>query len=206
MQIKFYLTSGFLSSVLTVVSASAGVIPYPNTGMQNATTYTLTALATADVIAYFTGSGAAYTETLGLNVNGVSTGITGLNNHTSALGQSLDLGHANAGDALTFFINVQNTGNTWYSNQSLNTDGANHVYSTDFSGNGTIPAGTYVGFEDLAAGVTDWNYTDEQFVFTNTTAVVGSVPEPTSVALFGLGLAGLTGLLGRSGRRGSRNA
>lgn len=186
----------FALAVLTLcaaVSMNADVIPYPTAGTQNPATYTFTAASTGDVIAYFYGSGAAYTETLGLEVNGVETGITGLNNHATAIGTSLDLGHANAGDTLTFFIDVATTGSVWYSNPSLNSDGANHVYSTTFSGNGTIPAGTYVGFEDLAASVSDFNYADEQFVFTNTLTNAGAAPEPGTIGLMLLATAGLGG-------------
>jgi hypothetical protein len=180
----------------------AGPIPYPNPGTQNPVTYTFTASSSGDIIAYFDGSGASYTETLGLDVNGVSTGITGLNNHATALGTALDLGHANAGDSLTFFINVLTTGDVWYSNPSLNADGANHIYSTSFSGTPAIPAGTYVGFEDLAKSGSDFNYADEQFVFSNTTTSVGSAPEPSALGLTFLSLAGL-GRLITSRARGS---
>jgi hypothetical protein len=180
-----------LVGALATVSLKAGTIPYPTPGTQNPTTYTFVAASTGPIVAYFYGTGAAYTETLGMDINGVPTGITGLNNHSTSVGTSLDLGTATAGDTLTFFIDVFNTGNVWYSNQSLNSDGANHVYSTSFAGNATIPAGTYVGFEDLAASVSDFNYADEQFVFTNTTGTVsGAVPEPASVWLVGLLLAG----------------
>ena len=78
----------------------------------------------------------------------------------------------------------------------MNGDGVNHVYSTSYAGGGAVPAGTYVGFEDLPSGG-DFNYTDEQFVFTN---VASSVPEPANVALM---LAGV-GLLGLGLRRRAR--
>jgi hypothetical protein len=199
MRTKFALIT--ISLTLAAISATADAIPYPNTGTQNPATYTFTAASSGDIVAYFDGSGASYTETLGLEVNGVPTGITGLNNHTTAIGASLDLGHANAGDTLTFFINVLTTGNVWYSNQSLNADGANHVYSTAFSGNAAIPAGTYVGFEDLAVSVADFNYTDEQFVFSNTVTTVGSAPEPATLGLTLLTILCLGGLATRRAPR-----
>ncbi len=185
--LKFALTTG----VAFATTLTAGIIPYPDKGTQNPLEYSLTAQTTGPITAYFYGSGAAYSETLGLFVNGISTGITGLNNHSSPIGQSLDLGHAKAGDSLDFFIDVADTQNTFYSNKSMNADGANHVYSTAFSGNSIIPAGTYIGFEDLALNVADFNYTDEQFVISNvsTTGPSSSTPEPESVAL--VGVAGL---------------
>jgi hypothetical protein len=79
----------------------------------------------------------------------------------------------------------------------MNADGANHVYSTSFPGTSTIPAGTYVGFEDLAKSVSDFNYADEQFVFSNTMTSIGSAPEPSTLALTLLTLLGLGGLAAR---------
>jgi len=71
----------------------------------------------------------------------------------------------------------------------MNSDGVNHVYSTDFGGNSLVPAGTFVAFEDLQGGG-DLNYNDENFVFTNVSTSNG-VPEPGSLALLGAALAGL---------------
>lgn len=172
---------------LSSLSANAGPIPYPNAGTPNPLTYTFTAANTGDVVAYFWGSTAGYTSTLSLLVNGVDTGISGLNNHASAYGQALNFGNVNAGDSLVFRLNVLTTGAAWYSSAALNSDGINHVYSTSFAGDSIIPAGTFVSFEDLLNGG-DFNYNDEDFVFTN---VSSHVPEPLSGALAGLGLVAL---------------
>ena len=50
----------------------------------------------------------------------VSTGITGLGNHTSVLGDSLDLGSVHAGDVLTFVLNNSTLGATAYSDPTMN--------------------------------------------------------------------------------------
>jgi hypothetical protein len=149
------------------------------------------AAADGDIIAYFNGSSAGYDEDLGLLINGVDTGIYGLENHSSSYGQSLNFGAAHAGDELTFFIRVFNTGDTWYSDQSLNSDGYDHILHSNWTDDGTIPAGTLIRFEDLPNNG-DANFEDEKFVFTNVRAVEGPVPEPASWALMlaGFGLAG----------------
>jgi hypothetical protein len=181
-------------------SAFADAIPYPNSGTENPDTYTFTAATTGDLTAYFLGTGASYTETLGLLVNGTDTGITGLDNHTTSVGTALDFGNVTAGEVLTFYIHVNDISTNWYSDKSMNSDGANHVYSTAYTGGvAGVPAGTYVAFEDLSAvpaGNSDFNYFDETFVFTNV-ASTPAVPEPANMALL---LAGL-GLMGFVARR-----
>lgn len=205
-------------------TAHAGAIPYPNPGTVNPMVYTFTAMNTGDIDAYFVGrGGAAYSEDLGMLVNGVPTGIEGLNNHTSNAGDMIDLGHVTAGQTVTFYIDVW-TGSTFgtgthlgdvYSNPSLNgaydstyfpSPGVNHVYSTFYNSTSgilpaSIPTGVYVGFEDLpASNPPDYNYADEQYVFTDV-GMTGTVPDSgSSVTLLGLGLAGV-GLLGLRGCR-----
>ena len=70
-------------------SARADTIPYPNPRTPNPATYIFTAAFTGDVIAYFAGSSASFENTLGLQINGVSTGIFGLDNLTSHVGDSV---------------------------------------------------------------------------------------------------------------------
>jgi hypothetical protein len=185
------LASGVVFGMLASTCALAGVIPYGDAGTPNSTTYTFTAAATGSITAYFAGSGAAFDEQVGMLVNGVATGIVGLDDHSSALGDSLVLGSVTKGDTLTFFDDVISINTTWYSNPSLNSDGGNHVYSTSalagqaYTGS---PAGTYVGFEDEAFPGSDYNYHDDTFVFTN---VSSGVPEPATWAMMLLGFAGL---------------
>jgi len=71
---------------------------------------------------------------------------------------------------------------------------------TAFSGSipdiaGTI-TGTYVGMEDLPASVSDFDYNDDTFVFTNV-APTAATPEPSSFLLFGTGLIGAAGAVRR---------
>ena len=200
MKLKTTLAAALLATT-AAGSAFADAIPYPGSGTANAVTYTFTAAATGTVNAYYLGSTAGYTEYLGLLINGVDSGVTGLQNHgatpATLVGQQLDFGAVNAGDVLTFYTYVYDINTTWYSDVSLNSDGVNHVYSTTYSGP-DAPAGTYVAFEDLIGGG-DLNYHDETFVFTNV-ATTPSIPEPANLALLMAGL-GLVATVARR-RRG----
>jgi hypothetical protein len=161
---------------------AADLIPYANAGTYNATTYSF---------------------------NGVLTSAGfGLDNHTSALGDSFNLGHVNAGDTLTLVMKNLTLGAEVYSDPTLNVayddvgqTGHNHIYSTAYTATSPlfpgIPAGIYVGFEDLRFPGSDFNYNDESFVFTN---VAASVPEPQTYALL---LAGL-GVMGVMARRSKK--
>jgi len=203
--------------------AYADPIPYSNPGTENPVGYTFTATTTGVVTAYFAGSHAAFHEELAIRDNTTATmSAFGLYDQFSSIGDHISLG-VNAGDSLTFVLEVWDADTTTVTPDSLAPDGApakflgdvysdsslngcydgptcagpghNHIYSTVYAGPccglDALPNGIYVGFEDIPAvswpaGYSpNWNYTDEQFVFTDT-----AVPEPLTIALFGAGLAG----------------
>ena len=176
--------------------------PYPTRGIENPVSYTFTATTTGDLSAWFMGSTALYEETLGLEIDGVDTGIAGLDNHLTTGNQRLDFGNVVAGQTLVFKINVITTGDTWYTDTLRNVDGASHIWSAAYVGgeNAVVPSGTFVAFEDLAAAHSDWNYNDETFVFSNVTPhefetpnvphePLPAVPEPATSVLMLAGAA-----------------
>ncbi|WP_309606456.1 PEPxxWA-CTERM sorting domain-containing protein [Phenylobacterium sp.] len=199
-----------LASVAMALALSAGaasaadLIPYPAAGAYNATTYAFTATTTGDLTAAIVGGfSAGYTNELGVLVNGVAQGGFGLNNHTSVLGDTYNFGPVTAGDSLIFVLHNLSRGLDAFSLASMNlaydsvgyAGGHNHVYSTAYTATpalGGVAPGVYVGFEDLAFPGSDYNYTDESFVFRNITRTPAGVPEPATWAMLvmGLGLVG----------------
>ncbi len=100
-----------------------------------------------------------------------------------------------AGNQFGFFLKTPY--DTWYSQNALNADSSDHMVS--FAGKGdwvTLPSSSgywdsneYVlGWEDLASPGWDYDYND--FVVM-VESVHAGVPEPGSLALFGVGLAAL---------------
>jgi hypothetical protein len=194
-------------TVLAVVAGAqlvhADAIPYPDSGTPNPLTYSFTATASGDVMAYFAGSTASYDNQLGMMINGIMSGAGfGLDNQSSSIGQSFNLGHVNAGDTLVFVLHNLTLGADAYSDPSLNvgydtdgTQGHNHVYATPYTATSPVlpgvPTGTFVSFEDLRFPSADFNYNDEDFVFTDV-GISNSVPETaSSVGLLAISFAGL---------------
>ena len=183
----------YLAAVAAAVFAGAvhaGPIPYPSAGTENPALYNFTATTTGHLTAYFSGSGgASFVNELTMLINGAPSALQGLNNHSVAYGAAFDFGPVRAGDAIVLEMVNLSPGNIgpWYSDKARNSDGANHVYATDFAGDTAVPAGTFVGFEDMPVPGADLNYHDATFVFTNLS--VSSVPEPQAWSLMLAGIA-----------------
>lgn len=207
-----------LAVVSLLSSASvlrADAIPYNNYG-HVAPTVPLTATATGDVVGYFVGASAGGTDYVRL-VDTTSGYVSKflLDNQSSALGSSVDFGSVSGGDGLVFQIvnsdvegnkdgtdfgappmpfdpNAQVNGYVMGSDPAYSFDGYNHAYVTSYSGNAAlgVPAGTFLGMEDLPYPAFDLDYNDVEFVFTDVSAAAVT-PEPDSALLLGTGALAL---------------
>ena len=138
-------------------------------------------------------------------MNGVDTGVVGLGNKTSMIGQSLPLGHANAGDALTFVLKTTDGDiiKKAYSDPTMNVSydidgsrGHQHVYSTSYTATSlildSIPVGTFVSWADQAFPNGDFSYNNLDVVLTKVSV---SVPGPIASVPGPIAGAGLPGLI-----------
>lgn len=182
---------------------------YSDVGTPNSVDYTFTATG-ADITAYFLGSSAADTDLLEISIGGAAfTPVSGTlaNVSPTQTGSSYDFGTIAAGTILTFAIYNENTGDTLTSDPTLNADGDQHVWSTDYAygtvsgttcpGSNCVPSGTLLAFEDLLAGQnSDFDYNDYEVVV----AGLDPTPLPAALPLFATGL-GVMGLFGRRRKR-----
>ena len=192
-----------LIAVLLLSSAAIAQAPYGNPGTP-APESTYTANTTGDLNGSFVSSSAGGTDLIRLfDVTSGYTSAFGLNNQTSAPGQSFDFGHVTAGDKLVFEIenlgpgippgNFLGASNVFYSS-----DGINHVFGQAFNG------GAFLGFEDLpyelndfGQQVTDLDYNDVLISIDDVSVSQTQVPEPSTFALLGTGILGAAATLRR---------
>lgn len=169
-------TALFFTAVCSVHAADS--FPYPNPGTKNTNWYKFTAKTTGPITAYFIGSKAGFEENIVVASNGNWLGATALSNRYLKYGDSITFGYASAGQEITIYLSIPEKNAGVWSKKVLIAPGTfatpNGVYSTEFPGeaNSGIPAGTYVGFEDLAYTWqhSDWDYNDSAYVFTNVKA------------------------------------
>lgn len=191
-----------LLAMTLLTSASLAVwgdaIPYPNVGTV-APTVLLTAAATGDIDGYFYGFSAADTDVIQMcDLTQIFCSPFELPNQTTPVGTMTDFGSVVAGDVIVFNLENESLDYILSSDPALSVDGLNHAYVTSYSGTGGpagIPAGTFIGMEDLKVPGSDLDYNDDEFVVTNLST--SQIAEPSSLIPC-LGLLVLIPVLGRT--------
>lgn len=168
--------------IATVIAASL-FMAFSSSSMASPDSSRFQVANDGNVDAYFAGGSAGYTN-IGAAYFGNASNSIFINGSTSTFGQHFDYGIQYAGASVSFLDLVLDTGDFWYSDQSRNSDGLNHIFHSSF----TLPDGTpalFVSFEDMR-GLGDKDMNDFQMVFTN----VSAVPEPETymMMIIGLGL------------------
>jgi PEP-CTERM motif len=194
-QVSFTLERAFMKrfhqilaiGTLSLFSAVASAFPIAVTGTEG---LAVIVSGTDDIIATYQGNSAGYSNDLYLSLTAstLPPGTFIFNNHLSAVGSQVNLGSFAVGTELIFRLYVNNTGESFYTGDATrNADGLAHARVQS----NWMPNESLVSFEDLYGAPEGINgYNDLSFSFTNTTSSP-AVPEPTSLALLGLGAIGL---------------
>jgi len=163
----------FQKNMVGALSLVLGLLVLPSFAQATGIGESLFVQDTGNVSVTFAGSNAGYTSNL-------YHGDTFLFSNRATPGTTVSLGNFEAGTELVFRLEVQNTGQTFYT-------GTEQALVDD----------NRISWEDQAGGG-DRDYNDLVFDFTNTSAGGSQTnggnianPEPSTIILFGSGLLGL---------------
>ncbi len=173
-----------LLMAFTITSASAALAPIQEQQ------YSFKVDHDGPVLAYFTGSTAAYDSYLTANIGGTNRSAS-IFNHGSNIGDMFNFGPALAGDIIVFSLNVIDTGNIFSSYMFLNADRLNHYKAIPLTTDTPFytGVGSWFGVEDIYGGG-DLDYNDTTFFMTN--VLVSAVPEPAMAVMLLFGLISIS--------------
>lgn len=189
-----------MKKTASLLAATFGFLPFAASAFPIAAAGTegLPVLAAGSpIIATYQGNSASYSNDLYLMLDSrgnsaddgnLANDLFIFNNHSSPVGSTVNLGSFALGTELMFRLFVNNTDYNFFTGSARrNPDAHTHARVQE----DWMPSETLVSFEDLYNGSFDYN--DLSFSFTNTAttdATISAIPEPASLALFGIGLVG----------------
>lgn len=155
----------------------------------SAQSYRYTVAKDGFVSGVFSGQTAEYDSDLSLIADGYPPTERHISNHVAQLGEITTFGWYEAGTELTFKLFVHDTGDTFYSNTSMNPDGLEHVRAFPFvfpsASLSTFTPVAFLGFEDLLGGG-DMDFNDNMAMFLN--VAMAPVPEPSTISMIIAGM------------------
>jgi hypothetical protein len=198
------LTAIMLASMVAGGGAqAAGTTIYADPGVAITKSYSFFKLTGGDLLVSFLGATAGYTSYLGVIADGVDLGL-GLSNEDKR-GTTKNYGFVEAGSGIQFYLDVETTGQRYFSNPDLNEDGLNHLFASFYGGGNRIGGKWFqrasyaaIGFEDMAGGG-DHDYDDARFI-AQEVGLVEEAPEPATWAMMIMGF-GLVGVAARRRRK-----
>jgi hypothetical protein len=190
--------------------AAAGLSGSASAAYVDETNGSFLAASTGNFTVRFNGSDAGYTDSIGLEVNGVMPTTFFDPNHPSpaSVGDVIDLGSVHAGDVLNLILNVHTGSGPDYTvssntldNAGLGSSGIGSLYNHVLLGSAL--GGKSFSFEDQMFPNSDYDYNDYSVVVCPDEVTQGGgtpLPEPAVWAMMIVGFAGI-GFAARNSHR-----